>query len=226
MNSDRCRATPVDLPSSPTQRSPSQPVRWIASILLSAIGVAALTGCVAGAATDPSAYVFQAQQYPEFLASTVSKVSAPISHGGPRLERARLLSLFPETAVVRQEKGFKQYSQVGDSRISFLEQVISVKRGDDDVLSVRVPKVFYYSDLQVAWHTARGERLAILLAYSRQTTSMVWLGVYDSNWRPLYRAVMPLHKVWSLQPQSNGVLINGSAYSEHIQLPYPFVSQD
>ena len=211
-------------PITDSTNSAIQPMRWIAAVLLSAICVAALTGCVAGAATDPAAYVSQAQRYPEFLASSVRKVSTPVPTGSPRLERARLLSLFPETVVVRQEKGFRQYSRVGDSSISFLEQDISVKRGDVEVLRVQIPKVFYYSDLQVAWHSVRGERLAILVAYSRQTTSMVWLGLYDSNWRPLYRAVMPLHKVWSLQPQADGVSINGSAYAEHIQLPTALAS--
>ena len=41
-------------------------------------------------------------------------------------------------------------------------------------------------------------------------------GGYDSRGKALYRAVLPFHKVWSLEPFAEGVQINGSAYAERV----------
>lgn len=180
--------------------------------------VTGLGGCIAGGANDSHAYLYQAQHYDEYLAPSVRKASAPLSPGGRVREGRPLLWRFAQAAVVPQTSHVKHYTVAGDSQVAFFNQAISLRQGESEVLAEALPRVFNYGDLEVARHTVGKERIWLLLARSRQSTSMFWLGLYDARGKPLYRAVLPFHKVWSLDPCEDGIQINGSAYAERVHL--------
>ena len=181
-----------------------------------ALSASGLSGCIAGAATDSRAHVYQVRHYGEYLAPSVRKASAPLSPGSRVREARPLLFRFEDLTVLPQAFDARRYTPVGGAQVAFYNKTISVKQAEDEIIAEQLPEVFYFGDLEVARHTVGKERLWLLLGRSRQSTSMYWLGVYDSRGKALYRAVLPFHKVWSLEPFAEGVQINGSAYAERV----------
>jgi hypothetical protein len=119
---------------------------------------------------------------------------------------------FPEHALITQDSS----GTLGDLKISFRKQRLSVDRAGTHLIDERLPSVFYMHNLQVARFRAGGRDLLLFLTRSRATTGLSFVGLYNSTGERLWTATIPSNEAWDCAPTADGLTFLGHSQSLHL----------
>lgn len=177
--------------------------------------VGPLAGCVAGAAVDGDAIRSEAQAYPRFVAQGVQVLVQP-ARSLPRPPFAAQI-FHSQARHLLVAEGLATRLDDCEIRVDALPQhqgrriqVRCPAGAAQALIDERLPAAFYMGDLQVARLGDGPTAPWALRARARATTGLYWLGLYQHDGLPLFKAAIPHANLVLAEVEANSLALVGT----------------
>jgi hypothetical protein len=103
-----------------------------------------------------------------------------------------------------------------DYSVSYDKFILKIFRGDSVIAEKKLPQIFYMHAMNsgVIKGASGGDDIILCKIFSRSTTGLSYVGIFDGTGEILYETVMSVGDVWDILPGKDGEIVIGGARSK------------